>query len=178
MCRPEEPTTAKPETDPEQTETLEYLERAMPHKFAERAKPEAPKDRAREIAGSWHGRTDWSQISVVLMAEAIRAYGDERWDSGHIAGREKSATLDVEVARLREEVGKLMDRSEECEREHPPEPEYLAWQAAGKPDVGEVERLREVLKNVAEFSSEGGIVRLAQEALARAAGEEGGSDAK
>jgi chromosome segregation ATPase len=64
----------------------------------------------------------------------------------------KALTESVSVRRQTEERIKAEKRAEaaaamvaECERDHPPEPEYLAWQAAGKPDAGEVSRLREEL---------------------------------
>ena len=43
--------------------------------------------------------------------------------------------LEADLAALREENARLRQRVEECEREHPPEPEYTAWWEAGKPDV-------------------------------------------
>jgi hypothetical protein len=73
----------------------------------------------------------------------------------------KALTESVSVRRQTEERIKAEKRAEaaaamvaECERDHPPEPEYLAWQAAGKPDAGEVSRLREVVGKLMDRCAE------------------------
>lgn len=44
----------------------------------------------------------------------------------------------ADASAIREALAELAD----CERDHPPEEEYLAWCRAGKPDGAEVERLK------------------------------------
>ena len=160
----EEPTPAKPEkrvymepfTDPE---TGEVLHRRV-------AKPEASKPNP-------------SLESARALGEAIRALATEK----ERAEKAEACLLarDHSVKVLREQVARLQVLVSDCEREHPPEPEYLAWQQAGKPDAVEVTRLREVLGRIEteitvrepkDWSPrEHRIVRLCREA-------KGGSDAK
>lgn len=44
------------------------------------------------------------------------------------------ATLRDALRDLRSQLDEALAKVAECEAEHPPEPEYLAWCAAGKPD--------------------------------------------
>jgi len=81
--------------------------------------------------------------------DPLRRYVVNRW-------RLKVKGLEEEVGRLKElahsfretniqvevENERLRAVEAECEADHPPEPEYVAWCAAGKPDGVEVERLR------------------------------------
>jgi hypothetical protein len=64
----------------------------------------------------------------------------------HVSMAASLSKLHARAEAAEAEVARLNSLVTECEAEHPPEPEYLAWQAAGKPDVAEVSRLREVLR--------------------------------
>ena len=67
-----------------------------------------------------------------------------RWDDQATAWERSKTTreLAVDCRAQAAAIRSLLAEVEECERDHPPEPEYLAWIKAGKPDGAEVEQLR------------------------------------
>jgi hypothetical protein len=97
----------------------------------------AEKERAENERAAANARAigeGWQKVALLERAEAAEAAlacHDCREYREATAARGKAR--DAEVARFKTLV-------EDCEREHPPEPEYLAWQQAGKPDVAAAER--------------------------------------
>jgi hypothetical protein len=189
---PKEPTPAKPEA-PKQDRA-----QAISDEFAY-GRPdlaEAIRAYGNECAGEEFRKHEDEVLEYdrdLTAAEAALAAEKERAERLSVAVDMKERTIkalteSVSVRRQTEERIKAEKRAEaaeaegraakalveDCEREHPPEPEYLEWQAAGKPDVAEVSRLREVLGEIKPFTEKQTgwgyiqIARLCREALGEA----------
>jgi hypothetical protein len=105
----------------------------------ERAEKERAAANARMLAEGWQ---KVALLERAEAAEAALACHDCREYREATAARGKAR--DAEVTLLKALV-------EDCERDHPPEPEYLAWQQAGKPDVAAAERRgAEAMREAAE----------------------------